>query len=60
MCDICRQTPCDHRCPNSKEEPEPTYCEECGAPLLRGTTGYALGLGILCETCVDDSAFTVE
>lgn len=55
MCDICRKTPCDPRCPNAPEESELTSirCEECNRMLERGERyarswdGYCT-----CERCL--------
>ena len=34
MCDVCRQSPCDPRCPNAPE-PEAVYkCRNCGRRLI--------------------------
>lgn len=38
MCEVCRKSPCDVRCPNAPEQIEFVgNCEECGEPI---TTAY--------------------
>ena len=36
MCMICRQTPCDSRCPNAPDPPTVFTCALCGAPIVQG------------------------
>lgn len=33
MCEICRQSPCDARCPNADPPKVFGQCDECGADL---------------------------
>jgi hypothetical protein len=57
MCDICRQTPCDKRCPNYWEPPV-TYCENCGAELYNEDIYYP-ELEV-CEFCIGDFEVIVD
>lgn len=36
MCDVCRQSPCDPRCPNAPDPPTVYTCEHCGEPIVEG------------------------
>lgn len=60
MCDICRHERCLDPCPNNISFTEPPfYCVICGRPIYRGETAYALEEGVLCEDCMQESAFVV-
>ena len=48
MCDICRHSPCDLKCPNSNSIYAPPTCICCGAPAA-----YLLGNHPYCADCVD-------
>ena len=42
MCDVCRQVPCDPRCPNAPE-PEAVYtCCNCREGICEGDTYYII------------------
>lgn len=52
ICDICRQTPCDFRCPNAPEPPAMFVCSECNGTIREGDD-YLEHLGEqICEECV--------
>lgn len=53
MCDECRKTPCDPRCPNYEPQTVIT-CAECGYELTDGDEAYLLDGEILCEYCKDE------
>ena len=36
MCDICRQIPCDARCPNAKDDVGDVECRMCKLPIHKG------------------------
>ena len=57
MCEICRQTPCNSRCPNAPE-PEPVEkCLKCGDGIYQGD-GYFDGPdGPICENCMEDMSY---
>lgn len=60
MCDICGQTPCDHRCPNAPE-PTPVYtCAWCGEPILDGECYYALRGREYHSDCLKKYAFAFQ
>jgi len=48
MCMVCRQYPCDSRCPNAPEEKPLLICKQCGAELYQGDKHFR---GI-CEECL--------
>lgn len=60
MWDICRQTPCDPRCPNAPEPPVFARCSECGAKILDGDDYYEILNEYICEDCVDNARKTAE
>ena len=54
MCEICRQWPCDYRCPNGPE-PVPVYkCDECGEGIFEGDEFYDGPDGRVCKDCLDN------
>lgn len=36
MCDVCRKTICDNRCPNKKVKKRYNYCSHCGEDIQDG------------------------
>ncbi len=60
MCQLCRQYPCNSRCPNADEPPIFAECEECGAEIHDGDEYYAVGDHIYCEECVHHKTAEVE
>lgn len=59
MCSICRQSPCNPRCPNY-EPIVVAKCEICGDEIYEGETMYVLGESIFCESCVSDGITVAE
>lgn len=54
MCEICRQSPCHVRCPNSSAECKPVeVCDNCKAKIYAGDKYFDEG-AVLCEHCVDN------
>lgn len=57
MCEICRQTPCDNRCPNAVYKPMiiTAICEECGDDIYSDYTHWVDNEGnIFCSReCVE-------
>lgn len=53
MCEICKKTPCDPRCPNAPE-PEPVkICALCGEGIYKGERYYGGSEdGPVCEDCL--------
>lgn len=39
-CEMCRQQPCDPRCPNAPEPETRGYCDQCGEGLREDCTYY--------------------
>jgi hypothetical protein len=51
MCDECRKTPCDFRCPNA-EASVACACDKCHGEIYVGDDAYRVGDKIFCEDCV--------
>lgn len=51
MCDICRKTPCDSRCPNAPEPPIVFECYNCGKPIRVGDDYLKIGAERYCIKC---------
>mgnify|MGYP002522012966 FL=1 len=51
MCALCRQTPCDPRCPNAPEPQGVMNCDMCGEPIFEGDRCIKDGSGAICEDC---------
>lgn len=60
MCEVCRQHPCDSRCPNAPEEPVYGVCEACGDYIYVGDEFYQIGLHDFCVSCVENNKTTAE
>lgn len=55
MCDICRRSPCDSRCPNAPEPKRVYVCSRCGEGVYAGDRFLREPDGdILCEICLDN------
>ena len=52
MCDICRQIPCDARCPNAKDEAGNTECSFCKLPIHKGERYLPTPEGNYCIECM--------
>lgn len=52
MCQICRHTPCDTRCPNSGGTYDPPLCSVCGDIADREVGGVPY-----CSTCCDRAVY---
>ena len=48
MCDICRQIPCDARCPNSLEFEPLIKCKTCKSILYGGERYLQTSSGCIC------------
>lgn len=58
MCEICRQTPCNSRCPNAPETEPVEKCLKCGDGIYQGD-GYFDGPdGPICENCMEDMSYS--
>lgn len=60
MCDYCRQTPCDHRCPNAPDPVPVCECDHCGKDIYEGDTIYKINDEVWCEECTDDARTYAE
>lgn len=52
MCKVCRQEPCDTRCPNAEEVP--LICSDCGDAIEYGMYCNIQGIEYICENCLMD------
>lgn len=58
MCALCRQNPCDNRCPNAPE-PEPVMiCSRCEEGIFAGEKYFESSDGPICEECLHDMSGT--
>jgi len=53
MCSICRQIPCDPRCPNAPDPPVFAKCDKCGEYIYVGDECINDDMTI-CRNCLDD------
>lgn len=60
MCEICRHSPCDSRCPNASEPPVFAECEACGMEIYDGDEYYDIDGFNYCESCVRGGYRTAE
>lgn len=54
MCSICRQSPCNPRCPNAPDPPAAFYCHDCGEPIYPGDEYVHVDGVEYCYNCIDD------
>ena len=54
MCAICRQIPCNPRCPNAPEPVPVVYCRMYGNGIMEGSRGLEMPNGVICEDCLDN------
>ena len=60
MCDICRQSPCDSRCPNAPDPPVAYECIHCDAEIYEGDSYYDIDGEPWCENCIKDAHTDAE
>lgn len=60
MCDVCRQFPCDPRCPNAPEPPSVFVCSGCGDNIYDGDDYYEVMGEQFCQNCIDDARKVAE
>ena len=60
MCDVCRMSPCDSRCPNAPEPEVFGRCINCGRNIYDGDDFYDIGGDYFCEECINDCHTTAE
>ncbi len=60
MCDVCRQSPCDPRCPNAPEPQSVFICSGCGDPIYDGDDYYEIMGEQFCQNCIDDARRVAE
>ena len=54
MCDICRQNPCNSRCPNADEPKRLATCCVCKDGITAGEKYWHIDGKDYCENCEDD------
>ena len=60
ICDVCRKSPCDSRCPNAPKPPVIHECVLCGAEIREGDYYYKLDGIPHCEECVENGREEAE
>lgn len=60
ICEICRQMPCDSRCPNAPEAHAVYECVLCGEPIREGDYFYNLDGASYCEECIENAREEAE
>lgn len=60
MCDVCRRSPCDSRCPNAPDSPKFGVCSVCDADILDGDDYYNIDGEYWCADCIADARTTAE
>ena len=60
MCDVCRQSPCDPRCPNAPEPKSVFICSGCGDLIYDGDDYYEIMGEQFCQNCIDDARRVAE
>lgn len=60
MCDMCRQSPCDPRCPNAPEPVSVFICSGCGESIYEGEDYWDVLGEQYCEKCIDDMRGVAE
>ena len=53
MCDICKQTPCHHRCPNALEPKPIEEGIKCGEGIYEGDRYLITVEGCICVDCLE-------
>lgn len=59
MCEICRQSPCDPRCPCADQPEEICSCKICGEPICEGDEYYDMDGECYCVSCFEDNAVEI-
>lgn len=54
MCQICRQYPCDPRCPNAPEPKAIFTCKRCKEGITAGEEYFDSHEGQICKGCIED------
>lgn len=53
MCALCRQNPCNSRCPNALEPKPLAICVRCGEGIGSGEKYLDISGNAICEDCID-------
>lgn len=54
MCKICRQIPCDFRCPNAPDPVAVKICSRCADGIMEGDEYLESDEGPICGECLSD------
>lgn len=54
MCALCRQNPCDNRCPNAPDPKPIKICIRCKEGIFVGSKYFESYTGPICEECMRD------
>ena len=60
MCNICKHSPCDPRCPNAPDPPTVYICSGCGEMIRDGDDYWDVLGEQFCETCIDEAKKVAE
>lgn len=58
MCEICRKSHCDARCPNAPEAVPDMRCIECNEGLYIGDKYFPSEKGPICEWCMREKTLS--
>ena len=54
MCEVCRESPCNPRCPNAPDPIVLYHCVNCGAKITEGDAYYDICGDEWCCDCIED------
>ncbi len=60
MCQECRMTPCNPRCPNAPEPKSVFICSNCGESIRDGDDYWEIMGEQFCEDCIDEAKKVAE
>ena len=60
MCEVCRHSPCDPRCPNAPEPRSVFICSGCGHEIYEGDDYWDIMGEQFCEKCIQNARGVAE
>lgn len=60
MCEVCRHSPCDPRCPNAPEPRSVFICSGCGHDIYEGDDYWDIMGEQFCEKCIQNARGVAE
>ena len=60
MCEVCRRSPCDSRCPNAPEPRSVFICSGCGHDIYEGEDYWDIMGEQFCEKCIHNARGVAE